>query len=129
MTKSPVQAVYDTCFLKCQEITNNTYDYLPGSETKYPFIYIGNGNNMYAENMDEYGRVNQTIHIWGTRTQRKELDILLTKIYRELKRIRQAFNYNLVLSGIRTQRIDDNTTGSPLIHQVIECMFDWTRKD
>lgn len=50
-----------------------TFDYLPEAGTKYPFIFIGETYDREQSNFDLIGNLNQTIHIYGLRTQRFQL--------------------------------------------------------
>lgn len=127
MIRSPRQAVYDTVFLLCKEV-GQTFDFLPDAETQYPFIHIGQSSNLDVENSDLLGEVNLTINLWGTRVHRLDLDNMLVQIHDKLKELRVAFDYSINLVNFSSMLLDDLSTGSPLLHQVIELTFDYTRR-
>ena len=127
MIRTPQKAIFDTCFVMAMGIAP-TYDFLPDAEAQYPFIHIGSASNIDIENNDLIGEVSQTINIWGTREHRSDIDSMLVKLHDKLRQARIAFDYSINLIGFRSMVIDDMSTGSPLLHLVIETTYNYTRR-
>lgn len=58
--------------MNCLAITENTFDYVLAASAKYPFIYIGESTERLP-NSELVEDVEQTIHLWGKRTDRVAL--------------------------------------------------------
>lgn len=126
---TPEFAIYRQLFIECLKHHEKTYDYLPEAGTKYPFIYIGNSNDLDQSHSDLLGTVDQTIHIYATSEQRADLDVLKVKLHDGIRNIRQAFDYNVNLINYTQRNLNDNTDVLPLIHTVIDVSFMYTRKE
>ena len=126
---TPEFAIYRQLFIECLKHHAKTYDYLPEADAKYPFIYIGNSNDLDQSRSDLLGTVDQTIHIYATSEQRADLDVLKVKLHDSIRNIRQAFDYNVNLINYTQRNINDNTDVLPLIHTVIDVSFMYTRKE
>ena len=123
----PEFAIYRQLFIECLKHHAKTYDYLPKAGTKYPFIYIGNSNDLDQSHSDLLGTVDQTIHIYATSEQRADLDALKVKLHDGIRNIRQAFDYNVNLINYTQRNLNDNTDVLPLIHTVIDVSFTYTK--
>lgn len=106
----------------------DTYDYLPEANAKYPFIFIGEAFNTDNSNSDLFGTIAQTIHVYGTRTHRNKLDGVAMGLHDNAVRMRQAINYNVRLTNYSDRVLMDTTTGTPLLHYVLELEFNYTKR-
>src|SRR5574344_2691757 len=106
----------------------DTYDYLPNAQAKYPFIYIGEQSNTDNSHSDLIGNINQTIHIYGLRTESKLIMELETKLHDALIKMREAYGYHVSMTAYSTQLLNDNTDVQPLLHVVMDVNFMYTRK-
>ena len=120
---TPSHAVFRQLFSECLAITDNAFDYVPDASAKYPFIYIGEELTERLPNSELIEDVEQTIHLWGKRTDRGALDDLTLNIHDRLQRLDKAYNYNTELIFYNKQTIPDNTTGDPLLHIVVTVRF------
>ncbi|EKU93365.1 Uncharacterised protein [Alloiococcus otitis] len=120
---TPANAVFRYVFATAQDITDNVYDYLPDASAHYPFIYIGEDESDHQFNTDRVEDVEQTVHLWGKRTDRNQLDYWLEALADKLKHPRLAFAYTLNPLDHAHSTIPDNTTGEPLLHHVLAVRF------
>lgn len=129
MNKSPQQAIFDACFLLCKNISSNTFDYLPESDTEYPFIHVGEYISNDVQNTDLIGTVTLLIGVWANRTQRKKADEIGIKIHDKALNLKEAYGYNTNLIDYSVNSITDTSTNAVLTHIVIEAKFMFTRKE
>ncbi|MBF0747287.1 hypothetical protein IR073_06480 [Gemella sp. 19428wG2_WT2a] len=111
-----------------QLITENTFDYLPDATAKYPFIYFGESFNNEANNVELYGEITQTVHIYGLRTDRKTLDDWSAKLLQELRNNKSFLNYKISYKKSSVRDLQDNTDVQPLIHRVLEVDFFYNKE-
>lgn len=126
---TPTNAIFRQSFLVCQSVTNNTFDFLPDAQTKYPFVYVGEQQDLPTENLDMFGECTQTIHIYALRTQRGEIDKLSSSILNGLRKQKIAFDYNVSFKNHNYQIIPDNTDIQPLLHAIIDIRFSYIKKE
>ena len=106
----------------------DTYDYVPDASTKYQFIYVGEAFNADTSNIELIGTVRQTIHLYGTRTQRNALDTMAMRIHDDAVKVRQAFNYKARMTAYNDRVVNDNSTATPLLHYILELEFQYTKR-
>lgn len=121
---SPQQSIFTMCRQASARIVN-TYDYLPGKDTAYPFAFIG---EQFAQDTRKknvvIGNVQQTIHVYhNDYKQRGSATKIMDDILAELRRLERAGLYSVDLVGVSMQVIPDNTTDTPLLHGVLELNF------
>lgn len=107
----------------------DTYDYLPGADTKYPFVYIGENNGSDTPNNDLIGTARQTVHIYGIRAQRAKIDNISAYLESVLKHLKEGYEYNFNHRNTEKQVIADNTDIQPLLHIVLDLTFNYTKKE
>ena len=107
----------------------DTYDYLPDVKSRYPFVYIGENNGSEMPNNDLLGSVRQTVHLYGLRTDRANLDDISAYLETEAKRVHDGYDYHLLHSSTSKQTIPDNTDVQPLLHIVLDFTFTYTKKE
>ena len=107
----------------------DTYDYLPGADTKYPFVYIGENNGSDTPNNDLIGTARQTVHIYGIRADRAKIDNISAYLENVLKHLKDGYEYNFNHRTTEKQVIADNTDVQPLLHIVLDFTFNYTKKE
>nr|DAQ97455.1 MAG TPA: hypothetical protein [Caudoviricetes sp.] len=107
----------------------DTYDYLPGADTKYPFVYIGENNGSDTPNNDLLGTARQTVHIYGIRADRAKIDNISAYLENVLKHLKEGYEYNFNHRNTEKQVIADNTDIQPLLHIVLDLTFNYTKKE
>lgn len=105
-----------------------TYDYLPDGQAEYPFAYIGELHSQDRNLTDFMGNIHQTIHLYGTRTQRIALDQAMKRIHDDLYLLVKSYGYYTKINEFTIQIIQENTTGTPLLHYVIDAGFIYTKE-
>ena len=107
----------------------DTYDYLPGADTKYPFVYIGENNGSDTPNNDLIGTARQTVHVYGIRADRAKIDNISAYLENVLKHLKDGYEYNFNHRTTEKQVIADNTDIQPLLHIVLDFTFNYTKKE
>lgn len=107
----------------------DTYDYLPGADTKYPFVYVGENNGSDTPNNDLIGTARQTVHIYGIRADRAKIDNVSAYLENVLKHLKDGYEYNFNHRTTEKQVIADNTDVQPLLHIVLDFTFNYTKKE
>lgn len=123
---TPQHAIFRQVMITCSGI-GDTYDYVPDAGTKYPFIFIGGTSNTGGHSSDLIGEVNQVINVYAERTQRSDLDTLITNLYNKISRINKAFDYSINVRQITHNLIPDNTDVKPLLHAIVDVRFQYSR--
>lgn len=122
--KSPQQQIYDAVFLKSFNLTVNTHLFLPDGSAAYPFVYVGEQSDQDRANKSSVaGNVQQTLHIYGTVKQRREVTTLINNLKTELRNINKTENFRVTVRGIDSQLILDNSTPTNLLHGIVEVEF------
>ena len=127
--RSPQKAVFDKVFEICRSISDRVYEFLPDADEQYPFIHVERADNEDIQNNDLLGRVTQRINVWGTRFDGKEIDEIMVKIHDALLRVNIAYQYSISLTDFNSLYLDDESTGTKLVHLVIEARINYNRKD
>lgn len=100
----------------------NLYDCLPGRGTRYPFIFIGEqyGGNKPVK-AGRIGTVEQSVHFYSDDKKRRgDVSAAMGEFIAMAMELRRTYSYNVDCSDYRSQVIWDNTTGTPLIHGILE---------
>ena len=124
---SPQQEIFTLCRQKAIEVIgkDNTYDYIPDENTKYPFIYIGEAFSQDKANKTAiFGTVQQSIHVYhndykkrGTTTK------LILELKQKLREVGKTPHFFVSILNITDRVLPDKTTKTPLLHGVIEVEF------
>ena len=107
----------------------DTYDYLPNADAKYPFVYVGENNGSDTPNNDLIGTARQTVHIYGIRAHRANIDNISAYLENVLKHLKDGYEYNFNHRTTEKQVIADNTDVQPLLHIVLDFTFNYTKKE
>ena len=111
------------------EISIKGYDvydgYLPPENTPYPFVYMGDCNQIDDANKTAvFGNVYQTIHVWSNKPQnRGDLSKIMLEIKNICRNINKTRNFSWFVKNVTQRIIPDNTTRTPLLHGVLEVEF------
>lgn len=125
---TPSQATYRHALFVVGRIID-TYDHLPNGNAKYPFAYIGESINTKTMNNDLLGSALQSIHLYGTLSQRRQLDDYSKLIHDRLMMQDPQHNYHLKITSYMQRSLQDNSTAQPLIHVIIDVDFLYTKKE
>lgn len=122
---SPQQSIFTLCLMVASRIIPDTYDYLPGERTKYPFVFIG---EQFAQDTRKknvvIGSVQQTIHVYhNDYRKRGSTTKIMDDILAELRKQKKAGPYSIDLVGVSMRVFSDNTTSTPLLHGIMELNF------
>lgn len=80
--KTDEQALFDAFFAESIAEGFDTYDHLPDAKAKYPFVIIGDTQNVFGGVKGRQHQVIIHIDVWGTPAQRKRVsDIIGTLFY------------------------------------------------
>ena len=118
------QAVFTQLKIDIESLGYDVYDgKLPSEGTPYPFVYLGNSNQSdNSTKAGNIGTVSQMIHVWPNDVRKRgTVSAMLADIKdvcRELER-----KYPVILSGMTTDILPDNTTKQPLLHGVLTVNF------
>src|SRR5699024_4346694 len=101
---SPQQQIYDRVFIDSLNLNYHTYDYLPASDEQLPFVFIGEQCKQYTTNKTIVtGNVQQTIHIYGSKRQRKEVSTMMNSLKFVMRKIRKTDNFHISVIGLNSQ--------------------------
>lgn len=122
MIKQPDQELYDEVYKICASLGYAVYPHLPPENTPYPFVYIGESQELpQATKNVLVGRVQLSVHIYGLSTKRKQVSDMKGAILHEARKLRSSKNFNWKIANNQTQpqMLSDKTTNTPLWHAVI----------
>lgn len=128
---TPSNSIFRGVYKLSKSIEENTTDFIDGTDEglgDLPLVYVGEGSIKGGSVKDLVGNVSQTIHVYGKREQRMEVDTISAKIVNGLKRGIEEYNYRLVNPKIETLVLDDVSMGQKLIHYVIEYSVVYSKK-
>ena len=123
---SPSQVLFDQLFIQSSEkLGYDTYDSLPRDDTPYPFVYLGNVQQIDDTKKDAvFGDVYLTIHVWSnTPKKRGDVSMLMLQIKNICRALYSTENFTWHFIRANQQILPDNTTKTPLLHGVIETEF------
>lgn len=115
---SPEQRIYTELRKNIDlELGYSVYDYLPQA-AKYPFVVLGEqfSQNVRTNKSKRNKDVQTTVHVWHNDWKKRgTLSDMMSEI--ELSIIRE---YGVDGEDISTQILPDNSTGSDLLHGILE---------
>lgn len=122
----PQQGIFSAVLIDLEEQGYDVYDgFLPPEGTPYPFIYLGDCRLIDDENKSAvFGNVFMTIHVWHNNPkQRGTVSQMLLAIKNTCRMIEHAGGYSWSVRNVNQQIIADDTTGTRLMHGVLEVEF------
>lgn len=127
----PQQALFTSVRKKLLEsYPDSVYDgAIPGPDTPYPFIYLGEFNQADRETKSVViGYIPVTIHTWHCRPDQRgtvsAMNLAVKTVLRKVIHKDYAFHARNVQSRI----IPDSTTSTPLLHGIVEAEVYFTPK-
>ena len=127
----PQQALFTAVRGKLLEsYPDSVYDgHLPGEDTSYPFIYLGEfGQNDQLTKSVILGNIPVTIHVWHCDfTKRGTVSAMLAAVKSALRSATSA-DYSFMVRNVTTRIIEDNTTTTPLMHGIVEAVVYFSPK-
>ena len=124
---SPRQEIFTMCRQAAVRVLgeSSVFDYLPGKETTYPFVFIG---EQYGEDIRYKtvvaGDCTQTIHVYhNDPNKRGTTQNIMDHVLNEIRKMKHTRTFYIELVDTRTQMLPDNTTSTPLLHGVLELRF------
>lgn len=124
---TPTNAIFNQMYIISEQIMD-TYDYLPDAETRYPFCYVGNPDNIQREMNDLTGRVTVMVHWFGKRTDRKKIDDGIVKFHDATVRIKTEFPYNMQRTAWREYPQPESPDAPGVLHFATELEITYTKK-
>ena len=122
----PQQEIFSRLHFDISSKGYDVYDgYLPPENTPYPFVYMGDCNQIDDANKTAvFGNVYQTIHVWSNKPQnRGDLSKIMLEIKNICRNIDKTRNFSWFAKNVTQRIIPDNTTKTPLLHGVLEVDF------
>lgn len=95
-----------------------TYDYLPDERASYPFVFIGEQFKQDVREHKDYlnGQTQVTVHVWHN--DWKQRGTVMDMMAEIEQKVRERYRFNVL--GVDTQVLTDNSTGSDLLHGILE---------
>lgn len=122
----PQQEIFTRIKRDLERFGYDVYDgILPPEGTPYPFVYLGDSQSDDRSTKTQInGVVYQTIHVWSnTPKNRGTVSEMLSEIKRLCRIISETHNFSWSVRNVLQRIIPDNTTGTPLLHGVLEIEF------
>ncbi len=124
MLKSPQQEIFTLCRQVAIEVVGekNTYDYLPGTEAAYPFVFIGEQFSIDTYSKTAvFGKVTQSIHIYHNDNKRRgTTSKIINDILAKMRTKERTRSFYIDIKEVNIKMLTDNTTGTPLLHGVLD---------
>lgn len=115
------QALYDGIFQKCLDLGYKTFDYLPPTNTKYPFIHLGEVTVIPIPTKNVWlGEATVTINVWGDGKDRKAITNIMDDL---IKNLREVKHFKIMPKEIYTRVLKDTTTSNVLWHGILELKY------
>lgn len=121
--KTPDQAIFDAVFLLSMQLGYKTYNYLPGKEAPYPFVYVGEVfEQSRRTKLNLFGDYQLTVHIYADDPQRDRNTVskMINNIKNGFYQFKHANGHQIIPKRHNNQIINDNSTGVTLIHGILE---------
>lgn len=122
----PQQELFTAIKMSLEAEGFKVYDgFLPPENTPYPFVYLGDSQQIDATNKSAvFGNVYQTIHYWHSDPKKRgSVSSALLTIKTTLRKITHTANFAWAIRSINQRIMPDTTTKQPLLHGIIET--DW----
>lgn len=122
----PQQEIFTRIKKDLERFGYDVYDgILPPEGTPYPFVYLGDTTSDDRSTKTQInGLVYQTIHVWSnTPKNRGTVSEMLFEIKKLCRIIGETQTFSWSVRNINQRIIPDNTTGTPLLHGVLEIEF------
>ncbi len=104
--------VYDSC--------------LPDEGTPYPFVYIGSSQLVddYGNKTMVLGNISQVVDVWHNNPRKRgELSEIMMIVKNVARQINRTSSFAFQISNINQRILSDTSTGTTLMHGVLELDF------
>lgn len=111
-----------------QRLGYDTYDYLPGDEAAYPFVFIGEQFKQSARDSkdSDLNRTQVTVHVWHDNPrQRGTLTHMMDQIETNARAVKNLSGLTVEVLEADDQVIPDNSTGKDLMHGILEINYEY----
>lgn len=126
----PQQELFTELLVRLRKIDAcKTYDgALPPEGTAYPFIYLGNLQQVDREAKYEiFGNVYVTIDVWHDNPEeRGTLSSVMLEIKNICRRITHTHNFAWNIRGVSQEILPDTTTKQPLMHGILSVEYSFS---
>ena len=119
----PQQALFTAVRKKLLEAyPGSVYDgEMPGPDTPYPFIYLGEFGQEDTETKSVIiGYCPVTIHVWHSRADQRGTVSAMSLAVKTVLRQVVHNDYSFHAKNVRSRIAPDNTTTTPLLHGIVE---------
>lgn len=125
----PQQELFAALLTAIQTLGCDVFDgYLPPKGTPYPFVYIGEVQQVDEANKNAvFGKVHATVHVWhNTPKQRGTVSQMLLNIKTACRNLRYTQGFSWDVRNIDQRILPDDTTETPLLHGVLDMEFQFS---
>ncbi|WP_339236899.1 hypothetical protein [Oceanobacillus sp. FSL W7-1281] len=124
MRKTPDQSIYDAIYKISMQLGYDTFNYLPDGKAPYPFVYVGETfNTSRRTKFNRFGDYVVRVHVYANQPERnrKTVTEMRNAIENAFYRLKRTDGYQVLNHNTTGQVMDDNSTGTPLLHGVLSC--------
>ena len=130
---TPDSLVFDSVFYVSSLIHENTTDYIKGTDEELrnlPIILVGEATmGEGISKQDLTGSVTQTVHVYGSQKQRKEVNNIVGELVNTMKKgIPESESYRLTSPSVRLTTLTDTSMSHPLIHKIVDFTVNFSKK-
>lgn len=105
----------------------SVYDtFLPCEGTPYPYVYIGSSQLVddYGNKTMVLGNISQVVDVWHNNPRKRgELSEIMMIVKNVARQIIRTSNFAFQISNINQRILSDTSTGTTLMHGVLELDF------
>lgn len=120
------QEIFTELKTRLEKLGYSVYDsVLPPDGTPYPFIYLGENQQIDTENKSAvFGSVFQTIHVWhDSPKKRGTVSNMLSTVKMICRTVEHTPNFSWFVKNTNQMILTDTTTKTPLLHGVLKVEF------
>lgn len=124
MSKQPDQMLHDEVFKLARGAGLSVYLSLPDDKAPYPFVVMGETQLVPIPTKSFLlAEVSLSVHVWGKKTQRKQVSDMLGQLLVACGGIRQAGGHSWAIKGSDSHLMKDDSTLETLYHGVLNVDF------
>lgn len=121
--KARDQAIHDLLYGASLQLGYATYNYLPGNEASYPFVFIGEVFEQSRRTKSNiFGDYQVTINIYASdpKRDRKTVTDMRENLKRAFYQIKGANGYQIIPKRHNGRVFNDNSTGTTFVRGFLE---------
>ena len=127
MTRAPDQAIYDLVYARAKKLGYTVYTHTPPEGVPYPFVRMGETYLFpRATKTRLFGRVVQTVSIWGSYIDRKLVSDMACSLIKDLSRsnlVIDGTKFTLRFEATTTDLLPDHTSAEDLWQALVKLEF------